>query len=133
MVVSGVCAALNCRLHCSGLHFACASCVLAVLLYGGTPYRDPVAVQCLCVCVCVQTNIDLGEEERKDEEKGSREEERKDYNMGVLRQVQVIFGHLASSKLQYFVPRGFWKHFKSVVLCLFRLFQDYIFFSSVIV
>ena len=88
---------------------------------------------CVCVCVCVQTNIDLGEEERKDEEKGSREEERKDYNMGVLRQVQVIFGHLASSKLQYFVPRGFWKHFKSVVLCLFRLFQDYIFFSSVIV
>ena len=70
------------------------------------------------VCVCVQTNIDLGEEERKDEEKGSREEERKDYNMGVLRQVQVIFGHLASSKLQYFVPRGFWKHFKSVLLPL---------------
>ena len=69
------------------------------------------------VCVHVQTNIDIGEEERKDEEKGSREEERKDYNMGVLRQVQVIFGHLASSKLQYFVPRGFWKHFKSVAFC----------------
>ena len=69
------------------------------------------------MCVHVQTNIDIGEEERKDEEKGSREEERKDYNMGVLRQVQVIFGHLASSKLQYFVPRGFWKHFKSVAFC----------------
>ncbi|KAK7089931.1 ubiquitin carboxyl-terminal hydrolase 9X-like isoform X2 [Littorina saxatilis] len=59
-----------------------------------------------------ETNIDLGDEERKDEEKGSREEERKDYNLGVLRQVQVIFGHLAASKLQYFVPKGFWKHFK---------------------
>ncbi|XP_025080256.1 LOW QUALITY PROTEIN: probable ubiquitin carboxyl-terminal hydrolase FAF-X [Pomacea canaliculata] len=59
-----------------------------------------------------ETNIDSNEEEHKDEEKGSRDEERKDYNLGVLKQVQVIFGHLAASKLQYFVPRGFWKHFK---------------------
>ncbi|KAK3714003.1 hypothetical protein RRG08_009701 [Elysia crispata] len=42
----------------------------------------------------------------------SKDEERKCYNLGVLRQIQVIFGHLAASKLQYFVPRGFWKHFK---------------------
>lgn len=79
----------------------------------------------MCVCAHVQTNIDIGEEERKDEEKGSREEERKDYNMGVLRQVQVIFGHLASSKLQYFVPRGFWKHFKSVAFCSVRCLGCY--------
>ncbi|XP_035221479.1 probable ubiquitin carboxyl-terminal hydrolase FAF-X isoform X2 [Stegodyphus dumicola] len=46
------------------------------------------------------------------EEKGSREETRKEYNLGVLKQVQAIFGHLACSKLQYYVPRGFWKHFK---------------------
>lgn len=41
-----------------------------------------------------------------------KEETRKEYNIGVLKFVQAIFGHLALSKLQYYVPRGFWKHFK---------------------
>lgn len=60
-----------------------------------------------------ETNVDLGDEERKDEEKGSNKQgERKDYNLGVMKHVQLIFGHLACSKLQYYVPRGFWKHFK---------------------
>lgn len=27
-------------------------------------------------------------------------------------QVQAIFGHLACSRLQYYVPRGLWRHFK---------------------
>ena len=44
----------------------------------------------------------------------SREDERKEYNCGVLKHVQAIFGHLACSKLQYYVPRGFWKHFRYV-------------------
>lgn len=34
------------------------------------------------------------------------------YNLGVLRHIQTIFGHLLSSRLQYYTPRGFWKHFK---------------------
>ena len=42
----------------------------------------------------------------------SKDEERKEYNLAVLKHVQAIFGHLACSKLQYYVPRGFWKHFK---------------------
>lgn len=42
----------------------------------------------------------------------SKSEDRKEYNIGVLRQLQVIFGHLASSRLQYYVPRGFWKQFR---------------------
>ncbi|CAG9771327.1 unnamed protein product [Ceutorhynchus assimilis] len=37
---------------------------------------------------------------------------RKDYNVGILKQVQAIFGHLACSRLQYYVPRGLWRHFK---------------------
>jgi len=55
-----------------------------------------------------------GEEERHDDEKPvvSKEEERKRYNRGVLKHVQAIFGHLASSKLQYYIPKGFWKHFR---------------------
>ncbi|XP_058260184.1 probable ubiquitin carboxyl-terminal hydrolase FAF-X isoform X2 [Hemibagrus wyckioides] len=42
----------------------------------------------------------------------NKAEDRKEYNIGVLRQLQVIFGHLAASRLQYYVPRGFWKQFR---------------------
>ncbi|KAK3574939.1 hypothetical protein QTP86_019806 [Hemibagrus guttatus] len=42
----------------------------------------------------------------------NKPEDRKEYNIGVLRQLQVIFGHLAASRLQYYVPRGFWKQFR---------------------
>ncbi|XP_062941292.1 probable ubiquitin carboxyl-terminal hydrolase FAF-X isoform X3 [Cynocephalus volans] len=42
----------------------------------------------------------------------SKTEDRKEYNIGVLRHIQVIFGHLAASQLQYYVPRGFWKQFR---------------------
>lgn len=40
------------------------------------------------------------------------DDNRKDYNVGILKQVQAIFGHLACSRLQYYVPRGLWRHFK---------------------
>ena len=30
----------------------------------------------------------------------------------ILKYTQAIFGHLTLSKLQYYVPRGFWKHFR---------------------
>ncbi|XP_063973678.1 probable ubiquitin carboxyl-terminal hydrolase FAF-X isoform X2 [Diachasmimorpha longicaudata] len=46
------------------------------------------------------------------EEKCGIDESRKEYNIGILKQVQAIFGHLAYSKLQYYIPRGLWKHFK---------------------
>ncbi|CAG5097169.1 Similar to Usp9x: Probable ubiquitin carboxyl-terminal hydrolase FAF-X (Mus musculus) [Cotesia congregata] len=46
------------------------------------------------------------------EEKCGVDEPRKEYNIGILKQVQAIFGHLAYSKLQYYIPRGLWKHFK---------------------
>jgi ubiquitin carboxyl-terminal hydrolase 9/24 len=35
-----------------------------------------------------------------------------EYNVGILKQIQAIFGHLAASRLQYYVPRGLWKHFR---------------------
>lgn len=46
------------------------------------------------------------------EEEVCRDDSRNQYNVGVLKYVQAIFGHLALSKLQYYVPKGFWKHFK---------------------
>ncbi|XP_051561998.1 probable ubiquitin carboxyl-terminal hydrolase FAF-X isoform X1 [Myxocyprinus asiaticus] len=42
----------------------------------------------------------------------NKAEDRKEYNIGVLRHLQVIFGHLTASRLQYYVPRGFWKQFR---------------------
>lgn len=51
-------------------------------------------------------------EPTEDEQENRSQETRKDYNIGVLKYVQAIFGHLALSKLQYYVPKGFWKHFK---------------------
>ena len=55
--------------------------------------------------------MDQTDSESSDDSK-SADEARKEYNIGILKQVQAIFGHLAYSKLQYYVPRGLWKHFK---------------------
>ncbi|CAG9840067.1 unnamed protein product [Diabrotica balteata] len=63
-------------------------------------------------------NEDFTGEERLDmdvdctDDRNSLDDNRKDYNVGILKQVQAIFGHLACSRLQYYVPRGLWRHFK---------------------
>ncbi len=51
--------------------------------------------------------------------------ERNEYNIQIFRHIQCIFGHLLESKLQFYIPRGFWKIFKSVQkkkICLIKLF-----------
>ena len=55
--------------------------------------------------------LEKGENGLNEVEK-SKEQERREYNLKVLRQVQAIFGHLSESKLQFHVPRGFWKSFR---------------------
>ncbi|XP_047471205.1 probable ubiquitin carboxyl-terminal hydrolase FAF-X isoform X2 [Penaeus chinensis] len=57
-----------------------------------------------------ETNLDGNEDDAMSS--SSNEESRKEYHIGILKQVQAIFAHLACSKLQYYVPRGLWKHFK---------------------
>ncbi|XP_026291782.1 probable ubiquitin carboxyl-terminal hydrolase FAF-X isoform X3 [Frankliniella occidentalis] len=59
----------------------------------------------------IENNLDQTDSESSDDSK-SADEARKEYNIGILKQVQAIFGHLAYSKLQYYVPKGLWKHFK---------------------
>lgn len=61
-----------------------------------------------------QTNSEnLLEDDRSSTEKSIiKTDERKDYNLKVLKYVQCIFAHLAGSKLQFYVPKGFWKHFR---------------------
>ncbi|XP_017539923.1 probable ubiquitin carboxyl-terminal hydrolase FAF-X isoform X2 [Pygocentrus nattereri] len=58
------------------------------------------------------TGSDVDDDMSGDEKQDSEAEDRKEYNIGVLRHLQVIFGHLAASQLQYYVPRGFWKQFR---------------------
>ncbi|CAB4054352.1 USP9_24 [Lepeophtheirus salmonis] len=49
-------------------------------------------------------NIDIGEY--------GAVSSRKDYNITILKQVQAIFAHLSHTKLQFYVPKGLWKHFR---------------------
>jgi ubiquitin carboxyl-terminal hydrolase 9/24 len=42
----------------------------------------------------------------------SEEDQRKEYNMNIFKNLQMIFGHLAESKMQYYVPKGFWRQFR---------------------
>lgn len=42
----------------------------------------------------------------------STTDDRKSYNVCILKQIQSIFGHLALSKFQYHIPNGLWKHFR---------------------
>lgn len=53
-------------------------------------------------------------ENDKENETKDKEQEVKKYQVSVLNQIQFIFGHLAQSQLQFHVPQGFWKTFKSV-------------------
>ncbi|XP_065223298.1 probable ubiquitin carboxyl-terminal hydrolase FAF-X isoform X3 [Planococcus citri] len=46
------------------------------------------------------------------DEKCSVDDARKKYNINILKEVQAIFGHLACSKLQYYVPKGLWRNFR---------------------
>lgn len=65
-----------------------------------------------------ESTIDTGyqSEESRDNENDNREkdkaQERRDYQISVLRQIQFIFGHLAHSELQFHIPKGFWNTFK---------------------
>ncbi|CAF0895252.1 unnamed protein product, partial [Didymodactylos carnosus] len=42
----------------------------------------------------------------------SKNGDRTDYNICILKHIQRIFGHCLESKLQFHIPRGFWKIFK---------------------
>jgi ubiquitin carboxyl-terminal hydrolase 9/24 len=42
----------------------------------------------------------------------SVDEQRKEYNLCIYKHIQMIFGHLVQSQMQYHVPRGFWRQFR---------------------
>ncbi len=39
---------------------------------------------------------------------------RKDYNLAILRCIQLMFANLLGSQLQFYHPKKFWKQFRSV-------------------
>jgi ubiquitin carboxyl-terminal hydrolase 9/24 len=42
----------------------------------------------------------------------NKELSRKDYNMTIFRCLQMIFGHLSESKMQFYIPKLFWRQFR---------------------
>ena len=66
-----------------------------------------------CDKACTDPDEDFSGEDRLDMVDNDNEEDDKgDYNLTILKQVQAIFGHLSSTQLQYYVPRGLWRHFR---------------------
>ena len=50
----------------------------------------------------------------------SSDSDRKDTHKMVFTQLQSIFGHLMEGRLQFHVPKGFWRDFRCVDLCLMQ-------------
>jgi len=65
-----------------------------------------------CEDACTDPNEDFSGEEKLEVEPEGEEDDRGDYNLTILKQVQSIFGHLSSTQLQYYVPKGLWRHFR---------------------
>ena len=55
---------------------------------------------------------DRNEEINENDNSEVVEQSTKEYNLTILKNIQAIFGHLAYSKRQLYVPRGLWKHFR---------------------
>lgn len=60
------------------------------------------------------------------DDKINNSEDNQTYNVGILKQIQIIFGHLSSSLKQFYVPKGFWKHFKYFPLKFFQILSLFI-------
>jgi len=50
--------------------------------------------------------------QQSEEIKCLSKEDCKEYYMNIFKNLQIIFGHLAESKMQYYVPKGFWRQFR---------------------
>lgn len=61
---------------------------------------------------CKDPNEDFSVDERMDDDMPEETGDRNEYNVTILKQIQAIFGHLAETQLQYYVPKGLWKHFR---------------------
>ncbi|XP_065644318.1 ubiquitin carboxyl-terminal hydrolase 9X isoform X4 [Hydra vulgaris] len=60
----------------------------------------------------IDNDVTSSSSENKELVEKNKQKERQQYNKKVLCQVQAIFGHLYGSKLQYYIPHGFWQVFR---------------------
>ncbi|KAF9415212.1 hypothetical protein HW555_007088 [Spodoptera exigua] len=90
---------------------------------GATCYMNSVLQQLYCVRAVRDTlltvqgaatdpNEDFSGESHHHSIVENNIESNTDYNITILKQVQAIFAHLHYSKLQYYIPRGLWAHFR---------------------
>lgn len=57
-------------------------------------------------------NENISEAQQQPTKAQSEADQRREYNLTILKHLQMIFGHLAESKMQYYVPKGFWRQFR---------------------
>ena len=57
-------------------------------------------------------------QEKSDSTLSSAADDRNETNRKVLMQLQSIFGHLQEGKIQFHVPKGFWRDFR----CILQIF-----------
>ena len=65
-----------------------------------------------CDQACTDPDEDFSGEDKIDLDNDNEDDDKGDYNLTILKQVQAIFGHLSSTQLQYYIPRGLWRHFR---------------------
>ena len=65
-----------------------------------------------CDKACTDPDEDFSGEDKLEMDTENEEDDKGDYNLTILKQVQAIFGHLSTTQLQYYIPRGLWRHFR---------------------
>lgn len=53
----------------------------------------------------------------EEEESPPSDPDRKNMHKKVLMQIQSIFSHLTDSRLQFHIPKGFWRDFRYIDFC----------------
>lgn len=70
----------------------------------------------LTLSVVVPIFLSASQESNDDPAPSPSDTDRKDTHRKVLMQLQSIFGHLLEGRLQFHIPKGFWRDFRFVTL-----------------
>ena len=79
-------------------------------------YFLAIKQQLLTLSVVVPIFFSASQESNDDPAPSPSDTDRKDTHRKVLMQLQSIFGHLLEGRLQFHIPKGFWRDFRFVTL-----------------